>query len=93
LVVYKTMQKLPKYMHKPRKFRKNQCVQGKPSESEPSMVFEISDENGRKIAVDAGKLSDKKFLSDEMNQKLQDFIFGSSNTPQKSVAMEMKVVR
>jgi hypothetical protein len=86
------MQKLPKYMHKPRKFRKNQCVQGKSSESEPSMVFEFSDENGRKLAVDAGKLSNKTALSDEMNQKLQDFIFGSGETPQKSVAMEMKVV-
>jgi hypothetical protein len=87
------MQKLPKYMHKPRKFQKNQCVQGKPSESEPSMVVEFEDENGRKFAVNAGKLSEKKCLSDEMNQKLQDFIFGSGDSPRKSVAMEMKVVR
>jgi hypothetical protein len=57
------------------------------------MVFEFSDENGRKLAVDAGKLSDKSALSDEMNQKLQDFIFGSGESPRKSVAMEMKVVR
>jgi hypothetical protein len=57
------------------------------------MVFEFSDENGRKLAVDAGKLSDKTTLSDEMNQKLQDSIFGSGESPRKSVAMEMKVVR
>jgi hypothetical protein len=57
------------------------------------MVVEFEDENGRKFAVNAGKMSEKKCLSDEMNQKLQDFIFGSGESPRKTVAMEMKVVR
>jgi hypothetical protein len=82
------MQKLPKYMHKPRKFLKNQCVQGKPTEINPEVVFEMTNEKGEKLIIDAGKMGEKTALSDEMNQRLQDFVFGSGETPQKSIEMK-----
>jgi hypothetical protein len=40
------------------------------------VVFEMTNEKGEKLTVDAGRLADKTELSNEMNERLQAFIFG-----------------
>jgi hypothetical protein len=76
-IVYKTMQKLPQDMHEFRKFRKNQCAQGKSLEINPEVVFEMKNEKGEKLTVDAGRLADKSEFSVETTEKVHTFIFGT----------------
>jgi hypothetical protein len=57
----------------------------------PEVMVEITNEKGEKLTVDAGRLAEKTVLSDEMNQKLQDFILGTGETPMKSVKTEIKI--
>jgi hypothetical protein len=58
---------------------------------DPEVKIEITNEKGEKLTVDAGRLAEKPVLYDEMNQKLQDFISGTGETPMKSVRTEIKI--
>jgi hypothetical protein len=48
---------------------------------EPEVVFEITYEKGEKFTTDPIIFGGKLVLSDEMNHKLQDFIFRSCEMP------------
>jgi hypothetical protein len=57
----------------------------------PEVMVQITNEKGEKVTVDAGRLAEKTVLSDGMNQKLQDFILGTGETPMKSVRTGIKI--
>jgi hypothetical protein len=52
---------------------------------EPEVVFEITNVNGEKFTTDPLIFGGEIVLSDEMNHKLQDFIFRSSEMPERTL--------